>query len=632
MLKLKVLGRNAVFSLKTEVDVGRQLIVSTATATAVYCTAMPAPRVLEITRTIAVQDEEDKQVVKLQRQIELISNTNRQQLAEAALRHADRARKKKLQRRNQAQAMRAAAREVQRKKDIAAKRNRRTYSKEKIFEDDGISSSLVTNEGSSPDGHQSARVTNEQTNDEDENEETLSSLESDSTSSSSSSSSSSSESESFHGESKEPSAAADTAADVSRENAHDSDADAVSFVEPDGFDFRSDDDRSDDPRDAKSIASAVSDFDELEEEILKGETNIGSKDMVTQNGEIRRRRRRRMYRDDKLPFVLEIDDETDEDFLSVLLDKRLPDGLRLCTTSRMPDAVVESFGTDDVTDGQMVMSMLRFKWNPSTRGTRSNLLFSSLFQELFAILCKRIQDFAPAVICGVRTQVNLTPDDQIELVCYGKVILTQSDSATPRIKEGAPDGSESDDTRATELEIHRREEKAMSVLLHDIEASISVLKPHIGQNRSTVIVDKLSDVMNRRHRSPVDGHESGPLVLPIPVAPPIPVPMPILNTSTSEEASSDAAMLGTSPKSRPSLSSSLARLSPRISPKPIMALRSKTLGPTSLPFVPPEAPISAPSRSEYAGNANVRSLSSGWMRVEEVPVELTPLHTTFPGE
>jgi hypothetical protein len=58
MLKLKVLGRNAAFSLKSEVDVGKTLTVATVTATAVYCLAMPAPRQLEIARTIAVQDEE----------------------------------------------------------------------------------------------------------------------------------------------------------------------------------------------------------------------------------------------------------------------------------------------------------------------------------------------------------------------------------------------------------------------------------------------------------------------------------------------------------------------------------------------------------------------------------------------
>ena len=35
-----------------------------------------------------------------------------------------------------------------------------------------------------------------------------------------------------------------------------------------------------------------------------------------------------MYRDDKAPFVLEIDDETDEDIMSVLMDKLFPDGVR----------------------------------------------------------------------------------------------------------------------------------------------------------------------------------------------------------------------------------------------------------------------------------------------------------------
>ena len=43
----------------------------------------------------------------------------------------------------------------------------------------------------------------------------------------------------------------------------------------------------------------------------------------------RRRRQRRFYRDDKGPFILEIDDETDVDIMSVLLEEQLPEGIGL---------------------------------------------------------------------------------------------------------------------------------------------------------------------------------------------------------------------------------------------------------------------------------------------------------------
>eukprot|EP00957_Ditylum_brightwellii_P115192 8785143-Ditylum_brightwellii.AAC.1 len=62
MVKLKILGRNAACSLKSEVNVGSQLIIGMATATALYCDAMPLPRVLEISQSIAVQDDEDHQL------------------------------------------------------------------------------------------------------------------------------------------------------------------------------------------------------------------------------------------------------------------------------------------------------------------------------------------------------------------------------------------------------------------------------------------------------------------------------------------------------------------------------------------------------------------------------------------
>ena len=54
---------------------------------------MPPPRVLKITRTIAVHDEEDKQLVSLQNQIENISAKNRQWLIAEGNRQSEKQRR-----------------------------------------------------------------------------------------------------------------------------------------------------------------------------------------------------------------------------------------------------------------------------------------------------------------------------------------------------------------------------------------------------------------------------------------------------------------------------------------------------------------------------------------------------------
>jgi hypothetical protein len=348
MLKLKVLGRNAAFALKTEVDVGRQLIVSTATATAVFCTALPAPRVLEISRTIAVQDEEDHQIMRLQRQIELVSQKNRKRLSEAAQRHADRVRRRIVNKIKRSKRQRIVARKRY------VRRSKRNNSRENIDIEAGASTVAEENMRKIS-GTPSQREVSEETtstlisdNKYEDNEGSVSSDESDSSSTSSSSSSSSStgssESESLNdaggalSQQKATEHESDVADPSSARESGDEPIGSTEFDFHDGYRSGQEDERS--ARDNKSITSAISEIDELEDEILQDE-RVDTKEIIAQGGERgRRRRRKRLYRDDKVPFVLEVDDETDEDLLSVLLDKSIPDGIRLCTTRTIPD-----FGT-----------------------------------------------------------------------------------------------------------------------------------------------------------------------------------------------------------------------------------------------------------------------------------------------
>ena len=59
--------------------------------------------------------------------------------------------------------------------------------------------------------------------------------------------------------------------------------------------------------------------------------------------------------------------------------------------------------------------MLRVRWNPQSRATRSNHYVSLLFKELFQKICESIQHMAPIAICGLRTVT-------IEL-SMGKIVL-----------------------------------------------------------------------------------------------------------------------------------------------------------------------------------------------------------------
>jgi len=74
--KLKVKGMNALFGLHLQISVGESLIVGTASSTAVFLAALPAPPLLKITGR-RVSSEEDKRLAEIQKQIVDTTNKNR---------------------------------------------------------------------------------------------------------------------------------------------------------------------------------------------------------------------------------------------------------------------------------------------------------------------------------------------------------------------------------------------------------------------------------------------------------------------------------------------------------------------------------------------------------------------------
>ena len=148
--------------------------------------------------------------------------------------------------------------------------------------------------------------------------------------------------------------------------------------------------------------------------------------------------------------------------------------------------------------------MLRVKWNPQARQTRSNHYFSSLFHDLFLKICESCKHMAPISICGLRTQVNLTPDDMIELICIGKIVLDRKrdcDEGVSRLPEWQRELYEnddaSDDDRMTEHRLRLYEDQAQRKLLENAQLGGLRQHSHHAKRQTTVIFDQLPETMRR---------------------------------------------------------------------------------------------------------------------------------------
>jgi hypothetical protein len=81
LYKLRIAGMNAAFSLTITLTVGNSLIIGIASCTAVHIAALPVPAVLHIERHIGVHDAEDANLLRMQQQIEQLSQKNCRRIA-----------------------------------------------------------------------------------------------------------------------------------------------------------------------------------------------------------------------------------------------------------------------------------------------------------------------------------------------------------------------------------------------------------------------------------------------------------------------------------------------------------------------------------------------------------------------
>jgi len=74
--KMKLLGCNAAFNVNLQLQIGEQVIIGVASATAIFVNALPTPPPLRVSRNIGVVDEEDRILVMMQNRIMQIAKRN----------------------------------------------------------------------------------------------------------------------------------------------------------------------------------------------------------------------------------------------------------------------------------------------------------------------------------------------------------------------------------------------------------------------------------------------------------------------------------------------------------------------------------------------------------------------------
>lgn len=118
-------------------------------------------------------------------------------------------------------------------------------------------------------------------------------------------------------------------------------------------------------------------------------------------------------------LISQINDETDEDLLGVLLDPAAPFGCQMLT------GINPSRYTGCYSDSRVEFLLASRRLRPPAKFSASstgNLQLGSIFHEVFASLCYKIRNLSPWALCNLKTDINVEEDDSVEIVVSATAI------------------------------------------------------------------------------------------------------------------------------------------------------------------------------------------------------------------
>lgn len=333
-LKLKVLGINAAFGYSCQIHVSNDVVVATAHCTGVYLLSLPAPPPLLIMRSREGRGDQDARLAALQRELDMLSSIYKDLADQQELQRLQQSSLGGLLRPGHHSRSTLSSMKKRSSQDANEDTNNNTEEKGEIGSIGSRSRSSSSSTSSSSSSSSS----------EDDHGDDISSLASPSSSSSSSSSTStatsSSESESgASDDEKEEKDTFDEGVNTPLETATISTAPDPTITTTMSAGEASMAGSSSKRHRAPSHSSGLSDKDIIRSKQHSNKSRSSKEDKTTTaslhiaTSTRERKSRKIVFRDDRAPYILEVDDETDSDIISVLMDFMPPLGFDMVNLS-----------------------------------------------------------------------------------------------------------------------------------------------------------------------------------------------------------------------------------------------------------------------------------------------------------